>query len=174
MYERAARLMPHNDDVRHNLEFVRERTVDRIPTPPRLFVWTWVDGIRDLLPLATVATSALVVAILLSLSVALTINLRSKSSWAVARNMSWTLAALFVINLGLVGLRAQADSADSAAIIMEDKIEVRSAPDHTSKEVFALHEGTKVVIVQQLEGWAEIRLADDRQGWVPLSAFEII
>ncbi len=40
MYERAVQLMPHSDDVRHNLEFARSRTLDRIDQPPRLLIWT--------------------------------------------------------------------------------------------------------------------------------------
>ncbi len=174
MYERALRLMPHNNDVRHNLEFARERTVDRIDPPPRLFIWTWVDTLRDWLPPSTITISALVISIMLALTIALVINMRGSPLWPALRATTWVFAALFVVNLSLVGLRVHADKTDSSAIIMEDKIEVRSAPDRTSKEVFALHEGTKVAVVQSLDVWVEIRLADGRQGWVPISSFEII
>jgi tetratricopeptide (TPR) repeat protein len=174
MYERAVRLMPHNDDVRHNLEFARERTVDRIDPPPRLFIWTWVDALRDWLPPSTIAISALVLSLLLALTIALVVNMRGNPLWPSVQAAAWVLAVLFTVNMALVGLRVQADKADSSAIIMADKIDVRSAPDRTSNEIFALHEGTKVAVVQSLDAWVEIRLADGRQGWVPISSFEII
>jgi tetratricopeptide (TPR) repeat protein len=174
MYERAARLMPHNNDVRHNLEFVRERAVDRVDPPPRLFIWTWIDTLRDLFPPAAVAASAWIISVLLTLSLSMLMNMNGHQVRPALQSITWAFAVLFVLNLSLVGLRAQADGSDPSAIIMMDKIEVRSGPDRSSKEVFALHEGTKVGVVQMLEGWTEIRLADGRQGWVPYSSFEVI
>ncbi|HEX05434.1 MAG TPA: tetratricopeptide repeat protein [Bacteroidetes bacterium] len=174
MYERALKLIPHNSDVRHNLEFARDRAVDRIDPPPRLFIWTWIDTLRDLLPPGIVAASAWILTTLLALSFSVTINLHRKRPRYTMRGITWALAALVVLNMSLIGLRVMADAGQPEAIIMVDKIDVRSGPDRAAGEVFALHEGTKVGVVQQLEGWAEIRLADGRQGWVPFSSFETI
>ena len=49
-YERAARKMPHDRDVRYNLSLARSRAVDKIEPPPRLPVWDWLDTLRDLVP----------------------------------------------------------------------------------------------------------------------------
>ncbi|MCB2210961.1 tetratricopeptide repeat protein [bacterium] len=174
MYERAAKLMPHNRDVRHNLELARLRAVDRIDTPPRLFVWKWLEALRDSMHPSIIAYGAWIFSLLLAISLALAFNMRHARSYAIFRNLSWVLAVLFVLNLGLLGLRASEDAGADAAIIMVDKVDAFSGPDRSSKEMFALHEGTKVEIVQELNGWAEIRLADGRQGWLPESSFTII
>ena len=63
-YERAAKLMPHNKDLRYNLELARSRTVDRIDAPPRLPIWNTLDAIRDLVAPRTLSIAAWLLALL--------------------------------------------------------------------------------------------------------------
>ena len=43
-----------------------------------------------------------------------------------------------------------------------------------SKDLFVIHEGTKVNIIDQVNGWYNISLADGRQGWVRKNDIEVI
>ena len=64
--------------------------------------------------------------------------------------------------------------ADSA-IVLKPVSSVKSAPSGDSaKDVFTLHEGTKVKVVDNVGGWSNVELADGRQGWLPSSDIEII
>lgn len=174
MFERARRLLPHNRDVRHNLALARERTVDRVEQPPRLFIWSWIDTVRDLFPPRRLAHAGWAFALLTAALIAVLVNVNSGRARALFKSLALVFGVLLVLNAGLLALRASADAGEPAAIMMDELSAVRSAPDPTSKQVFALHEGTKVELVQQLEGWTEIRLADGRQGWVPRDSFETI
>ena len=52
---------------------------------------------------------------------------------------------------------------------------VRETPDQKSKEIFILHEGSKVNITDQgLSKWTGVQLNDGRQGWVQTSCIEAI
>ena len=52
---------------------------------------------------------------------------------------------------------------------------VRSSPDDKSgTELFVLHEGTKVKILESVGDWDKIELQDGRQGWSKKSNLEII
>ena len=52
---------------------------------------------------------------------------------------------------------------------------VKSSPSsESSKDLFILHEGTKVTIIDQVGNWNNISLADGRQGWLPAMDMEII
>ena len=52
---------------------------------------------------------------------------------------------------------------------------VKSSPSSTSsKDLFVIHEGTKVNIIDQVNGWYNISLADGRQGWVRKNDIEVI
>ena len=65
-------------------------------------------------------------------------------------------------------------SADTA-IVMSPVSSVKSSPSSTSsKDLFVIHEGTKVNIIDQVNGWYNISLADGRQGWVRKNDIEVI
>ena len=61
------------------------------------------------------------------------------------------------------------------AIVMSPVSSVKSSPSSgSSKDLFVIHEGTKVTILDEVGSWKNIALADGRQGWIPASDIEII
>ena len=61
------------------------------------------------------------------------------------------------------------------AIVMRPVSSVKSSPSYESaKDLFVLHEGTKVKIIDSVGSWNNVELADGRQGWIPSSDLERI
>ena len=60
------------------------------------------------------------------------------------------------------------------AIVMASAAPVKSSPDEGSKDIFVLHEGTKVRVEGSLGEWREIRIADGNKGWVEVASIEMI
>ena len=61
------------------------------------------------------------------------------------------------------------------AVVMCPVSSVKSSPSsESSQNLFILHEGTKVEILDQVGSWSNIELADGRQGWIRTSDVEII
>jgi SH3-like domain-containing protein len=52
------------------------------------------------------------------------------------------------------------------AIVFAEKTAIRNAPTLNSEEVFILHEGAKVIILDAIDNWKKIKLADGKQGWI--------
>lgn len=52
------------------------------------------------------------------------------------------------------------------AIVFPAVVTVKSAPDNTGKDLFILHEGAKVTIIDELSNWQNIRLRDGKEGWI--------
>jgi uncharacterized protein YgiM (DUF1202 family) len=52
------------------------------------------------------------------------------------------------------------------AIIFATEAEVMNAPTTTSETYFELHEGTKVTVLESLDNWKKIRIADGKIGWI--------
>ena len=52
------------------------------------------------------------------------------------------------------------------AIVFVEKTEVRNAPTLNSEEVFTLHEGTKVLVLDSVDDWKKIKLSDGKLGWI--------
>ncbi len=171
-YERALQQMPQNSDVRYNLKLAKSRTVDRIEAPPRLPIWNWLDTLRDLFAPATVAWGTWILAVLAAVLFGLSLFIKPHVLRLGVRISMWGVVGLFVISAGLLGLRVAESTGPAKAVIMVDKVVVRSAPDSAAKEVFHLHEGATVTVVKKLENYREIRLIDGRQGWLPAAALE--
>ena len=60
------------------------------------------------------------------------------------------------------------------AIIFVNKIAIRTDPNYRSEILFNLHEGTKVVIKDELNDWALVEIADGNKGWIELQSIKKI
>ena len=61
------------------------------------------------------------------------------------------------------------------SIIMHSAVPVKSTPSANGTDLFILHEGTRVNIIDDtMRGWREIRVADGKSGWVELKDIEVI
>ena len=77
--------------------------------------------------------------------------------------------------LGFSLSQKKAYMAADKAIVMRPVVSVKSSPSsEASKDLFILHEGTKVTVLDQVGNWNNISLADGRQGWLPASDIERI
>jgi SH3-like domain-containing protein len=45
-------------------------------------------------------------------------------------------------------------------------VTVKSSPSETSVDLFVLHEGTKVSILETTKGWCKIKIANGSVGWL--------
>ena len=61
-----------------------------------------------------------------------------------------------------------------SAIIFAPTITVKSSPSESGTDLFVLHEGTKVYLMDRVGEWSEIRLEDGNRGWIPTDKLEII
>ena len=82
------------------------------------------------------------------------------------------LFAIFAV-LFSVSLRINANSEDEA-VVMLPVSNVKSAPNATGNNLFILHEGSKVEILEEAGKWLRIEISDGRQGWIQKSDVEVI
>ena len=174
-YERALRLDPSDADVRYNLEFARAQTQDKIDEVPEIFFEQWGHAMCYLLPSNTWAVLSLV---FFGLTVALVL-LFLLGRTSTQRRMGF-FAAIVTFLIAFLGWdfaqwqRTEALRQDMA-IVMRPVSSVKSSPSaEGAKDLFILHEGTRVKILDNVSGFSNIELADGRQGWIPSGEIEII
>jgi hypothetical protein len=80
--------------------------------------------------------------------------------------------ALFCTGFSFLRYRNYQDN--QPAIIFNREITVRSEPNLQSSPVFLLHEGTKVQVVDSLDVWLKIELADGQTGWAEGDALRLL
>jgi tetratricopeptide (TPR) repeat protein len=165
-YERALRLMPGDDDLRHNLRLANLMITDKIEPTPRLFLWDYVDAVKNTFTLEAatwLAYAALVLAagFLCLFILGRTYALRKLGLWggAVSILVLVLFAALFFVKLSDMNRKSE-------AVVVAGIVTVKNSPDEKSSDAFVLHGGVKVQIVDQLSSWVKVRLADGKVGWM--------
>ena len=174
-YERALKLDPSDADIRHNLEYARSLTQDRIEEVPEIFFEQWGHAMCYLLPSNTWAVLCLV---FLAAAVAMAL-LFLLGSTAGRRRVGFFvgIACLLFAFLGwdFAQWQRQEALAQDRAIVMRPVSSVKSSPSaESAKDLFILHEGTRVKILDNVGSYSNIELGDGRQGWIPAADIEVI
>lgn len=173
-YERARLLRPSDSDVRFNLQFVNGRTIDRIPLRPEPIFQTWY---RSLAACFSADGWAVVAVVAVSLSLVLFLVYLFVPSLMVRKIGffgSAGLMAVFVLSLIMGWQQSRLHSSPRRAIIISPDISVMKTPTATAQPAFTLHEATRVTITDSTKTWREIRIDDNREGWIEAKDIEEI
>ena len=174
-YERALKLDPSYSDARYNLELVNSTIHDRIDSVPEFILKVWA---REVCYIMDSDAWAVVFLVFFALTLALVLVFLLAPTAAGRRSGFFTgvvtlLLAVSALSFSLWQKRDYMD-ADSA-IVMRPVTSVKSSPSsEASKDLFILHEGTKVRILDTVGNWNNISLADGRQGWIPSDDLAVI
>jgi len=173
-YERALLYDPGDRDIRHNIEYANTKIEDKILTADNFFLQIWLDGIQNLLPSNNWAVMSIVFFLLFMVCLFLFFF---SSRLQIKKGGFYIGIVLFFLliftNLFAVNQKCKIENRDTA-IVMAGSAPVVSSPTSTSKELFILHAGTKVVINKSDGSWYEIEIADGSVGWVQKNMIEII
>lgn len=165
-YEKALLMKPFDEDIRYNLEIARSYVTDRFDTIPELFVIRWFRMISLVLDSNGWAFLAV---LLFALSLVLLLLWLFSGKPGVKR---LTLAAavfslaLALLTLGLYHGNRNVTVKKRAAVILTPAETGMSSPGTGGKELFVIHEGTKVKIEEEAGEWIRIRLPDGNVGWI--------
>ena len=174
-YERALRLDPSYEDARYNLELLNNTIQDRIDPVPDFILRVWAKDICYVMDSDAWAVCFLVL-LALTLALALLFILGATAAGRRAGFFTGIVTLLLAVASLSFSLWQKNDymSADDA-IVMRPVTSVKSSPSsEASTDLFILHEGTKVRILDNVGNWYNVELADGRQGWILSKDIEII
>jgi tetratricopeptide (TPR) repeat protein len=169
-YERARRFLPGDDDVRHNLQLANLRVVDRIEPTPRLFLWDWWDGIKGAISAQSAVWLVLVFLVFVAVA-AITMMLGHAYGVRKIALIGGLVAVFFLAFTLVLAIQkiAEAERQDEAVVVAEITT-VKNSPDQRSTDAFVLHAGVKVRLIDSVNDWVQIRLADGKVGWMERAA----
>lgn len=178
-YERCLRINPRHKDAQFNLEFARTQIIDNIEDNQAFFISSWMKIVRNSLHEGVwhwISIVAFVIMLVSLLLFALNLSISELHQTAIRKmffHLSWIMFLLTIIG----GLNASSlhkrDTIRSEAIITQGVLNAKSSPDQSGTDLFTLHEGTKVEIIETLTNWANIRVGNN-QGWVQINHLERI
>jgi tetratricopeptide (TPR) repeat protein len=165
-YEKALKLDPSNDDVRTNLEIANLAIVDKIEPVPQTFIVKGWNGLKHKLSGDEWAYVSIGAFALLLVAVYLFLRAR-KTGW---RKLGFfggiVVFVVLVLSVLFAGQLKQAASKQDQAIVMTPTVTVKSSPNEASVDLFVLHEGTKVTLLDEADGWNKIKIANGSVGWL--------
>ena len=174
-YERALKLDPSYEDARYNLQLLNSTIQDRIDPVPDFILKVWAKDICYLMNSDAWAV-CFIVFLALTLALALLFILGATAAGRRAGFFTGIVTLLLAIASLSFSIWQKNDymSADDA-IVIRPVTSVKSSPSsEASTDLFILHEGTKVRILDKVGNWNNIELADGRQGWILSKDLEII
>ena len=174
-YERALRLDPSHSDARFNLEFTRSMLQDKIESVPEFFLSVWMRNLSRLMP-SDVWAGIGIGLFALTLALALLFLLGHSRAARMSGFVCGVVSLLLCIFSISMAARQRADYfREDSAIVVRAVSPVKSSPSSdSSKDLFILHEGTKVKLIDSVGDWRNIELPDGRQGWIAASDVELI
>ena len=174
-YERALRLDPSYSDARYNLEFTSNFVQDKIEPVPEFILKSVARKVCYVM-----GSNAWAVIFLVLLAAALVMGLLFLLGSSVGKRRAGFYCGIVLLLLSAGALSfsiwQKSDSVKTdTAIVMSPVSSVKSSPSSgSSKDLFVIHEGTKVTILDEVGTWKNISLADGRQGWIPAADLEVI
>ena len=173
-YEKAHKLAPADSDIEHNIRLANSRIVDKIEPVPVLFYIRWWNNARNILSPDTFAKVSLALFSIFWLLLTFYFLARRRS----LRITSFYAAMIFLI-AAIFTLVLASDSHHHAlnpdeAIVMEPSAGVKSSPDEKSVDLFVIHEGTKVTVIDRIGEWKEVKIANGNSGWIQTQAIREI
>lgn len=174
-YERSLRLDPSYSDARYNLDLMNDQIQDRIEPVPEFFLKSWL---RDICYRLSSDAWAVVFIVLLIITLSLVLLFILSPSVAGRRTGFFCGIATCVLMVAALSFSIwqKRDYYDeNYAIVMRGVTSAKSSPSsENSTDLFVLHGGTKVEIIDQMGDWSNISLMDGRQGWIRTSDIERI
>jgi len=75
----------------------------------------------------------------------------------------------------MLGFSAAASRANSGrAVLMVGEASLKSAADELSEDILILHEGTSMILLDQIGPWKKIQLSNGEEGWLEAKFLEEI
>jgi len=164
-YEKALQIDPNDKDVLFNLKLANKMTVDNIEVLPKTFIqkidyavihkfnyntWAWIAVIASILTC------------LLFLAYYFATNPNLKKVYFIT---SLASVLILIISIIIAFKESSFDKTHKEAIVFSVSVQVKNAPTLDSDVLFELHEGTKVTVLESVDNWEKIKIADGKTGW---------
>lgn len=174
-YEKAHRLSPSDRDVTFNLEFVREKTIDKIERQEKNFFSTGYTMLQNLMDMDAWARLS-IVAFFACLGMAM-LFLLGRDEWMRKLGFYVALLSVFVFVFSTLFAWQQKHNFDARdrAVVVAPSASVKLTPSDSSADAVVVHEGTAVQIVDRtMSDWYSVKLDDGKEGWLKRNSLEII
>lgn len=174
-YERALVLEPGDNDIRFNLRLARTKTIDKIIPEEELFFVRWFRSLLNMFSVSGWQT----ISILLFVLSLISFGCYFLCSGLMFRKLGFYGGFVFLLLVVASNIMAwqqqQRQHVHNRTILMEQAVTVKSTPSENGTDLFLLHNGTSMQIIDDsMPEWYQIKLSDGKEGWISSKSVELI
>lgn len=170
-FEKAKLLSPNDMDLQHNLALAYGQQSDDIDKFPELFIVAWIKKIASFLSTNTWLISAIVLFWLCLLL----FYLRGRHNGFLFSKNKWTIPFIAgLISLLFSWANYHYQSSVQSAIVMQQTVKIKNKPNRTASNLFEVHEGLKVDIIDSVDDWHQVKLSDGTEGWMSKKSIKLL
>ena len=165
-FEKASQLKPNDNEILNNLGFARNMTIDAIDKVPEVGfsrIFKNIINTNSSDTWAKICVGGIFIFVFLFLLYHFTHQTSQKRIAFIVSLVSMFVAVFSVI---MAFQKHRLEKNDNPAIIFAQESRVKADPNNLSEEVFRLHEGTKVQVLEVYNDWYKIEIADKTSGWI--------
>ena len=149
------------ENTLHNLELAKLKIIDRIESLPQLFYKKWWNNLTQLFGTKTWQ-------ILTLLCIGFVVLLQLLNQYKSLKN-KLILNILYPTTVVLLFITHNSHTQNfvkKEGIIFTSTVIVNSAPSINSTNLFSLHSGSKVEVIDEIGDWINIKIANGSSGWI--------
>jgi tetratricopeptide (TPR) repeat protein len=166
-FEKALQIQPNDKEVLTNLGFARNMTIDAITKVPEVGFARIFNNIINATT-SDVWSKIAVAGVLLFVFLFLFYHFAQAT---LQKRLAFVVSLLCLMTAGFSLIMAfqkeNLENKNNPAIVFAQESAVKVDPNGASEELFRLHEGTKVQILETYNAWSKIEIADKTTGWIP-------
>ena len=165
-YEKALQLAPNDKDIKNNLAFANNMTIDAIEKVPELGISKFFKQAVNVLSFdnwAMLSSLFMIFFVILFLVYYFTKQTTSKRLYFLSSLASFFFTLVFLL---FAFKKYSIDQKNKPAIVFAQESIIRTDPNLSGSEAFKLHEGTKVQVLDTINNWKKIKISDGKVGWI--------
>lgn len=173
-YEKALLLSPSDQEIKNNLSYAQNMTLDAIEVMPETGlakIYKSLTGFLSFDQWSYVAIGFMLLFVALYIAFYY-FNYALHKRIAFVTGIISLLISLMTVVFAFI--QYNDFMADQPAIIFDNEVGIKSEPNQGSQEIFVLHEGTKVNVLDELNEWKKIKIVDGKTGWIPSESIKLL
>jgi len=165
-FEKAKQLNPTDDDINVNSNFAQNMAIDAVEVLPKSQITQLREKTIDLFSQDAWAYFIILLAWFLVFFWGLYLWNKVPVIKRTFFIFSLVLGLLLMGSLSIAVIKSSKTADTTYGILFNKKIEVWAEPNSRAEVLFLLHQGTKVQMLDQLQDWRKIRIANGSEGWI--------
>ncbi|PIF00712.1 MAG: ion channel protein [Maribacter sp.] len=173
-YEKALLLSPNDREIKNNLDYAQNMTLDAIEVIPETGlskIYRTLTGFLSFDQWSYVTVISMMFFVLFCIAF-------YYFKYAMHKRIAFILGIvsllISIMTVVLAYIQYNDFMADQPAIVFDSEVRIKSEPNKGSQPIFVLHEGTKVNVLDELNGWKKIKIADGKTGWIPSKSIKLL